>query len=275
MDVTFWDGGSKGWTLDLRGVTIQYDVGPSNPGAPNPFFYVNQAPPSFTILGGSIWQYTGEIWSQATVVSKTPNPSAGFDMSLITAKLDPGYALQPWINAGINAAKSNFPPPLSCMDESNPDHWVRCPINMWYMNFQSMKATPDNGGTVSFSATSRSNINVGHVLSVLTGNEMATTLVNEENHGLVVRGLTCNGGFTYIGRDSAGPPKYIDVLVANPPLPPGLGPRANGPTMSHGHIDNFELCEFQPCDTYENSFWMYTGNVKDLAVLEEGARLPN
>ena len=274
MDVTFWTGedGNKGWTLDLRGVTIQYDVGPTNPGAPNPFFYVNQAPPTFTILGGSIFQYTGEIWSQATVTSVVDNPSAGFDMRKITAKLHPGYDLSAWQRFAAAARKNRAPPDLGCMDQSNPDHWVRVDCNNWYMNFDTPQVSDD--GTITFSVTSRGNYQVGYVISVKTGNEMATTLVNEENHGLTVRGLTCNGGFTHIGRDTSGPPRYEDVLVANPPLPAGLGPRANGPTMSQGHIDNFLLCEFGPCDTYQNSFWMYTGNPKDLAVLEEGARIP-
>lgn len=270
IDVTFWDGGDRGWTLDLRGVSIEYQVGP---GAPNPFFYVNQAPPTFTILGGSIWQDVGEIWSQADVLSVEPNPSAGFDMSKVTAKLQKGYDLKPWTDSAASTKQSRSPPKVWGMNVSDPNHYKRTDINLWYMNFDSMTTSPD--GTITFSVTSRGHVSKGDVLSVLTGNEMATTLVNEENHGLHVKGLTCNGGFTYIGHDSAGPPHYEDVLVANPPSPEGLAPRVNGPTMSHGHMDNFELCEFAPCDTYTNSFWMYTGNPKDLAVLEEGAKLPN
>ena len=118
--------------------------------------------------------------------SLSANPSAGFDMSHLTLRIDAGYAIQPWVSAAAEAARTKNPPPISAMDISDPAHFVRKDVNFWYMNFDTMEV--DEGArTVGIDVTSRVGMKEGEsegwVLSMPMGKAMATSVVVEEMHG--------------------------------------------------------------------------------------------
>lgn len=287
IDVTFWSGG---WTLDLRGVTLWAFYTEDGPKTPDPIFYVNQAGPTFTILGGTIWLDGGPIYSQARVTSMKNDTSLGFDMSLVTLELEEGYDAGVWTDAGNTlraAAGGNWHPPgISCVDDSNPYHTVLLDCNFWYMNPTSLNT---NGRAVTMGVASRAGVKEGIVMSLVTGVQQHTTIVAEEMAGLigkllaleplhmtylsrpVVKGMTTNGGTMFIGHNFDAPPLYDDLYIVNMPTHPGFAPTVNPPTMSNGHAGDFELCEFAPhCQTYPNGKWQYSGNPNDIIDLALG-----
>ena len=233
-------------------------------------------------------------------------------MSVVTLELEKGYNASVWTEAADKLRSESdsawTPPAFSCSDDSNPDHTVLLDCNFWYMNKNSLNV---KGRTVTMGVTSRAGVKEGIVLSLATGVQQSGTLVAEEMAGLIgksqinprcstchiecrhitistyhlvqthqltsflVDGMTTNGGFTFIGHNTAAPPVYNALYIVNMPTKPGFAPTVNPPTMSNGHAGDFNLCEFPPhCETYPNSNWQYTGNPRDGIEMTGTPELP-
>ena len=219
IDVTFWTGG---WTLDLRGCTFTNKFDGSVPDSPNPLIYVNQAGPTFTILGGTFWQDVGEIWSQGKVRSIVADPSAGIDVSLVKVEIDVGYDTKVWSDNGAKSASSKTPPAIECVDVSNPDHYTRPDCNFWYMKMDSLSVS---NRTATLAATSRTGMKEGHHLAIPLGKSMGTTLVNEDMTGLTgILSPRCSNQFLSsfsLCSQSAELTQFLfHKLMVSPPMAP-------------------------------------------------------
>lgn len=112
------------------------------------------------------------------------------------------------------------------------------------------------------------NMKEGYIIVMQVGpNGMPTTIASEFNGGLHVKGMTSNGGTSQYGLQNTNLATGIfeDVWTVNPPPRPGFAPRLEGPTRSEGHTGGWAFdAGGEVKATYTNSFWQYSGCVKDV-----------
>lgn len=75
--------------------------------------YINQSE-NFTILGGAIWIYQGEQWTQACVTSLKPSTNGN---QIATFEVEQGYDVSIW--------KTASPRNQGCVDDFDPSHYRR------------------------------------------------------------------------------------------------------------------------------------------------------
>ncbi|CAF9903806.1 MAG: hypothetical protein GOMPHAMPRED_000556 [Gomphillus americanus] len=254
-----------GWTLDLRGVTFYVDITPQNYlQRPSVLIYTLQSD-SLTILGGTIWQDFGELYTQARVTAIS-------DDDVITFQVEQGYNLTRWREAG--------PRNQDCIDTSNPNNYTFPGCNFWKVddyNFDNL----DTQRTFTAQDIGGSAIAVGQVIVMMNGmNQFNTlfTLSNEANTGLQVKGMTTNGGFMSIGLDNGeSPPTFIDCYTVNPPARPGFASRVMGPLIAWANVNLGAIYNEpdRPNAVFQNSYFQYTGNPKDLWDTSDLDRAPS
>ena len=222
----------------------------TNPNAPNNAIYIDVTD-NFTILGGTWWIDAGELYSQARITAMTPTGDG--DTSLLTIEIDQGYDKGIWKTA--NARN------IGCLDVSDPSHYTRPSCNFWYLN----DIKTNENGTITATATSRSQLKEGYVLTMSLRENMPGTIAAEACSGLKVKGVTTNGAFSQYGLGTRETAVYNDLLIVNLPPREGFAPRVEGPTLSWRNIENFNFCaDCQPPQTYVDCWWQYTGAPPDL-----------
>ncbi|MCJ1339705.1 hypothetical protein MMC09_004995 [Bachmanniomyces sp. S44760] len=257
--------GNGGFTFDFRGVTFLIARSRGKLNA-HQFMYINQCEGT-TILGGTFWFDQGEMWSQA-VIQSIGNVDSSDKRSLVTYRVDDGYDLDAWRGANSNNQ--------ACVDARDPNHFL-FPKCSFYASKVFDFSNLESNRTFTSRIYSGSGFEVGyHITTDVPGSDSAATLTTENNPGLIVRGLTSNGGFAQYGLpDSKATAVFKDVYTVNPPARPGYAPRVLGPTKASGHIGGFN---FNPKGShgidFQNSFWQYTGCPKDLKTLGD-TTLPN
>ncbi len=256
----FWI--SDDWTFDFRDVTLLVSITDAHPET-NQAIYIGQCK-GLTILGGTIWFDQGEQWTQAKVISTSP--IGNNDGQLATFEVQEGYNVSAWTTAG--------PRNQGCVDISNPNHYTRPDCNFWYSNTYDFSQLASTRRFTSHISGSRSGIKDNYILTMQSGPNSQATLASENSNGLHVRGMTSNGAFAQYGLGSRKTAIFEDVWYVNPPPRPGFAPRVNGPTLSWGHIGqfNFDAGGEAPA-TYTNSFWQYTGSKSDVRDMNQ-ADLP-
>lgn len=216
----FYQGG---WTLDLRGVTFVVTCNSGNcDHRDSTIFYINQSE-DFVLIGGTFWWDQGELWSQARVTSLTDTSA--------TFTIEAGYNVSAWRNAG--------PRNLGCVDSSNPTHFTRPGCNFWYLSNYDFSAL-ESDRTFTADIASRAGLQKGYVVTIQSGPNQRMSIITEDNGGFHIKGLTSNGAFTQIGLNGKATAVVENVWYVNPPPRPGFAPRVNGPTLSWGHIGDFD-----------------------------------
>jgi len=241
----------RGWTLDLRGVTFIVTCPPNTcDHRDSTIFYINQSE-DFTLLGGTFWWDQGELYSQARLTTLTPSSA--------TFTVEAGYSLPVW--------RTTNPRNQGCTDTSNPAHFTRPSCNFFYLSNYDFSHL-DSHRTFTTNITSRAALKEGYVISTRSGPNQRMSIITEDNGGFHIKGLTSNGAFTQIGLNGKVTAVVENVWYVNPPPRPGFAPRVNGPTLSWGHVGDFDdNMPGEEVARYPGSWWQYTGCEHDLAPM--------
>ncbi|KAL8736361.1 MAG: hypothetical protein Q9181_002466, partial [Wetmoreana brouardii] len=247
-----------GWTLDLRGVTLTCTV-PTPDKTLDQGIYINQSE-DFTILSGTIWFDQGELWSQARVTSVASIEGDSIN-SLATFEVEKGYNVDVWKTAGSRNQ--------GCVDTSNANHFTRPDCNFWYSSDYDFSQLYDKR-TFTSKTTSRGGLKIGYIVTTISGPALRTTVASEFNGGLTIKGMMSNGTFAQHGLTGKKTATILDWWTVNPAPQPGVAQRVNEPTLSGGHIDNFNFnADGQPDIIWSHSFWQYTGCQKDVKSMDD------
>ena len=247
---------SGGWTLDLRNVTFLISITPENANRrPGNMIYIDESD-DLTILGGTIWIDQGEQFSQARLTSLSALASA-LSTQTATFTVEKGYNVSAWSGAG--------PRNQGCVDTSSSTHFTRPACNFWKVSnydFSTLSTTR------TFTATllPGSALETGYVIYMQVGPNSLTTISSENNANLHVKGMTTNGAVGQIGLNGKKTATFEDYYYVNPPARPGFAERANGPTLSWGHIgDAFAYDTPGQAElVLVDCWWQYTGCERDL-----------
>ena len=253
-----------GWTLDLRGVTFYVDITPETKlRRPQDSIYTIQST-DLTILGGTLWIDSGELFTQARCTSLT-GPEGS---QKATFKVMDGYDLKKWREAG--------PRNQQCVDDSDSSKTTFPECNFWKVenyDFSSLDSSRTFTATVVDSAISK--MKEGLIITMIAGEESVPfAMVNEDSSGLVVKGFTTNGQFMSIGvNPGQTPPHYENVYEVNAPHRPGFEDRAHGPGLSWGNLGGMIYnAPGAPKATWDRSWYQNSGNKNNLVEGGENAK---
>jgi hypothetical protein len=108
-------------------------------------------------------------------------PTGDGDTLDLIITVEEGYEVDIWELAG--------PRNMTCLDDTNPDHFTRPGCNFWY--FSNIKSY--GNGTITATAASRAQVEQGYVLYMAVVEGMSNAIAAEDCGSLTIRGVTTNG----------------------------------------------------------------------------------